>query len=32
MEDAERFRKDTMKDSERSGGHTWRSGEDLERS
>jgi hypothetical protein len=31
MEDAERFRNDTMKDSGRSGGHTWRSGENLER-
>jgi hypothetical protein len=32
MKDAERFRKDTVKDSGRSGGHTWRSGENLERS
>jgi hypothetical protein len=30
--DVERFRKDTGEESGRSGGHTWRSGEDPERS
>jgi hypothetical protein len=32
MGDVERFRKDTGEESERSRGHTWRSGEDPERS